>query len=387
MTNTMKKHFIISLCLSPLLAMVGCQHPAVSSHDVTGSVEKSFFGSLPDGRDVDIFTLKNSHGIQVRIMELGGTVVDLEVPDRDGKLTDVILGFDAPAPYLTDSPYFGALIGRYGNRIQKGQFSLDGVDYQLATNNAPNTLHGGVVGFDKVMWNGSIVSGDEASVKFTRVSPDGEEGYPGELDVTVIYTLTDANELQLDYIATTSQKTILNLTNHTYFNLAGEGSPTILNHYLTLNADAYTPVNDSLIPTGEIAPVKGTVMDFRKPMAIGARVLQVGGDPIGYDHNFVLNKAKKTGALEWAVTLYEPLSGREMKVYTDQPGIQFYSGNFLDGTVAGRSGVFYPQYSGLCLETQHFPDSPNQPNFPSTVLDIGEVFRSTTVYAFGVREK
>jgi len=348
------------------------------------SVTSTPFGKLPDGRPVTLYGL-SSGDLQVRVMDYGATVVNLITPDRDGRSGDIALGFESLAPYLTKSPYFGATVGRYANRIAKGRFTLDGRTYQLAINNAPNTLHGGKRGFDKQMWAAHILSQNPPSVRFSRVSPDGEEGYPGTLNVSVTYTLVKRDELKISYEATTDRDTVLNLANHTYFNLAGQGNGTILGQQLTLNADRYTPVDATLIPTGKIEPVAGTVMDFRKPVAVGARIAQVGGNPVGYDHNYVLNKSWLGGKVQWAATVYDPLSGREMKISTDQPGLQFYSGNFLDGTLPGKGGKTYPQYSTIVLEMQHFPDSPNQPNFPSTVLRPGETFRSTTLYKFSAK--
>jgi aldose 1-epimerase len=325
--------------------------------------------------------------MSVSIMTWGATVVRLLVPDRNGRLDDVALGFDRFAPYPTKSPYFGCTVGRYGNRIAKGKFTLDGKSYQLAINNPPNALHGGILGFDKRIWKGEILNGAVPAVRFSRVSPAGEEGYPGMLTTSVTYTLTPKNALQIDYRATTDAPTVLNLTNHTYFNLAGTKAGDakihglILDHQLTLHASRFTPVDATLIPTGKIQPVAGTVMDFRRPHRIGERIQQVGGKPVGYDHNYVLNKCPFGGPCV-AAEVFEPTSGRRMKVFTDQPGVQFYSGNFLDGTLIGKGGRTYPQYSGFCLETQHFPDSPNHPEFPSVRLDPGKDYRQTTVYRF-----
>lgn len=331
---------------------------------------------------MELYTLTNSNGVETSITNYGGRVVTLKVPDRAGKFADVVLGFDSLDPYLGNSPYFGALIGRYGNRIGKARFTLDGKEYKLAANNGPNALHGGVVGFDKVLWKGEEGTGEEPSLKLTYLSKDGEEGYPGNLSVTVVYTLTDRNELRIDYEAATDQDTVLNLTNHSYFNLAGEGVGDILGHEIMINADRFTPIDSGLIPTGELKPVKGTPFDFTKSTAIGARIndkdqqIQFGK---GYDHNFVLNGG---GGLTLAARVVEPHSGRIMEVLTTQPGVQFYTGNFLDGSVKGKGGKAYPYRSAFCLETQHFPDSPNKPGFPSVVLKPGEKFTSTTVYRF-----
>ena len=342
------------------------------------------WGKTSQGEPVSLFTLVNKNGMKATISSYGATVIDLLVPDRKGKLDDVSLGFDKFTPYQTKSPYFGAIVGRYGNRIAKGQFTLDGHTYQLATNNSPNHLHGGIKGFDKRIWKGEILDSREPSVRFTLRAADGEEGYPGDLDVAVTYTLTDKNELRISYEAKTDKPTVLNLTNHTYFNLAGAGNGSILGHLLQINASRFTPVDATLIPTGELKKVDGTVMDFRKPTAIGARIKEVGGKPVGYDHNYVLDKSLHFG-LPLVAEVTEPVSGRVMKVYTDQPGIQFYSGNFLDGTITGKGGKVYDQYNGFCLETQHFPDSPNEPKFPSTTLRPGQTYKTTTVYAFSAK--
>lgn len=350
----------------------------------------SSFGPLPDGRQTQLFTLENAHGIRADITNLGGIIVRLFTPDRHGNAADINLGFNDAASYFERSPYFGAIIGRYGNRIAAGKFTLDGKTYTLATNSgAPGRrchLHGGRVGFDKVVWQAEAATIDRRpALRLHHLSKDGEEGYPGNLDVEVIYTITDANELRIDYRATTDQPTPINLTNHAYFNLHGEGNGTILDHVLQLDAAHFTPVDEGLIPTGEFSPVAGTPLDFIRPHAIGNRIdaqheqLRFGG---GYDHNFVLDSAGGTFAR--AATVYEPKSGRRMEVLTTEPGVQFYSGNFLDGTLLGKSGRPYPQRSGFCLETQHFPDSPNQPEFPSTILRPGETYRSTTAYRFTV---
>ena len=349
-------------------------------------IEKSPFGKTPSGEAVELYTLKNASNAEVRIMTYGGTVVSLKVPDRSGKPGDIVLGYETLDGYLKNSPYFGSIIGRYGNRIGKGQFSLDGKQYTLPKNNGENTLHGGIKGFDKVVWKAAEVKSKEGpALSLTYLSKDGEEGFSGNLNATVVYTLTNNNELRLEYTATTDKVTVVNLTHHSYFNLAGEGS--ILQHALMINADKFTPVDAGLIPTGELRSVKGTPMDFSKPTAIGARIDQqyeqlVAGK--GYDHNWVLNHS--TGELSMAARVYEPSTGRVMEVLTTEPGLQFYSGNFLDGTITGKGGQVYKQRSGFCLETQHFPDSPNKPAFPSTILKPGQQYKSTTVYKFTVQK-
>jgi|SRR5271166_2756364 len=346
-------------------------------------VEKVPFGRAGD-RDVELYVLTNANGMVAKVMTYGATLTELEAPDRNAKLGDVVLGFDSLAGYLAKEPFFGATVGRVGNRIAKGRFTLDGKAYQLATNDGPNHLHGGTRGFDKVVWDAEAAPGaDGPAVRFSYLSADGEEGYPGNCRVSVLYTLTDANELRLDYTVTTDRATPVNVTNHSYFNLAGAENGDILGHELAINADRFTPVDSTLIPTGELAPVAGTPMDFRKPTRIGAHIAEVGGNPVGYDHNFVLNATG--GALGRVANLYEPKSGREMDVFSTEPGVQFYTGNFLDGTITGKKGVVYRQYRALCLETQHFPDSVNHPNFPSYVLKAGETYRSTTIYRFGSR--
>ncbi len=348
------------------------------------SMKRQVFGKTADGQEIDLYTLTNKSGMEATIITYGGIVVTLKTPDRAGKLDDVVLGFDKLDGYLKDTNHFGALIGRYGNRIGKASFTLDGVLYKLPANNGPNTLHGGPKGFDRVVWKGRDVSDAQSQrLELTYLSKDGEEGFPGNLSVTVVYTLTNNNELRIDYSATTDKDTVVNLTNHSYFNLAGQGEGDILGHELTLFADKFTPSDKGLIPTGELRSVEGTPFDFRKPVAIGARIgqndeqLKFGG---GYDHNFVLTSGG--GALAPAARVYEPKSGRVMEVLTTEPGIQFYTGNFLDGTVSGKGGRAYPKRSGLCLETQHFPDSPNHPQFPSTVLRPGGRYQTTTVYRF-----
>ena len=346
-------------------------------------IEKQAFGKV-DKIVVDVYTLTNANGLEVRIINYGGIVVSLKVPDRDGKIEDVVLGYDTLEEYVRDnSPYFGALIGRYGNRIAKGKFSLNGVVHTLATNDGDNHLHGGIKGFDKVVWEAKET---EEGLRLTYLSEGGEEGYPGKLSVTVLYTLSEENELNIDYSATTEMDTVVNLTNHSYFNLAGAGVRDILGHELMINADRFTHVDGSLIPTGELPSVKGTPMDFTQSTPVGARIeedyeqIHYGG---GYDHNWVLNGGGDTPPL--AVQVHEPTSGRVLEVYTTEPGVQFYSGNFLDGTINGKGGKIYNHRYGFCLETQHFPDSPNKPQFPSTVLRSGENYTQTTIFKFSVK--
>jgi aldose 1-epimerase len=370
-----------------LVAVAACADPAMAQGAAApkARVEKAKYGATQEGTVIDVYTLTNKNGMVAKVITYGALLTELHVPDRNGKLADVALGFPKLEQYMGDHPYFGATIGRVGNRIAKGTFSLNGKTYTLAANNGPNHLHGGLKGFDKRVWKAQPVqvTGGTA-VKFTYVSPDGEEGYPGTLTSSVTYTLTDKNELRLDYVANTDQPTPINLTNHTYFNLAGEGVGDIKNHELTLLADKFTPVDNTLIPTGEIAPVKGTVMDFLRPTAIGARIEQVPGPaPVGYDHNYVLSSGG--GVLALAATVKEPTTGRIMEVLTTEPGIQFYSGNFLDGTLTGKAGVKYQKHSGFCLETQHFPDSVNHANFPPTILQPDKTYKTTTVYRFSAK--
>ncbi|MCB0037180.1 MAG: galactose mutarotase [Anaerolineales bacterium] len=349
------------------------------------NITQQSFGQLPDGSLVDLFTLVNDADLEVRITNYGGAVVSILTPDREGALADIVLGFDRLDSYLQEQPYLGALVGRYANRIAQGRFTLNGVDYVLAQNNGSNHLHGGLQGFDKVVWQATpFTSEDGVGLTLHYQSAAGEEGYPGKLNVQVVYTLTNAQELKISYTATADQDTVVNLTNHAYFNLVGSGD--ILGHELTLNADQFTPVSETLIPTGELRSVMGTPLDFTQPAVIGARIdqpdeqLRFAG---GYDHNWVLNKPE--GQLSLAATVYEPTSGRLLETYTTQPGIQFYSGNFLDGTLIGKGERPIHKRAGFCLETQHFPDSPNQPDFPSTVLRPGETYEQATIYRFGVR--
>ncbi len=362
------------------------------------SVTEAPFGHTADGEAVTVYTLTNANGMELRATNYGALIISLRVPNRQQQLGDIVLGFDSLPPYTTVSPYFGALIGRYGNRIAKGRFTLDGIRYTLARNNGPNSLHGGIVGFNKVMWNtASFQKPDSVGLTFTRTSPDGEEGFPGNLQVTVVYTLTDANEVIFDYSATTDKATPVNLTQHSYFNLTDGGRSSVLGHVLTIDADSFIPVDSTLIPTGEIRSVTGTPFDFRQPTPIGARIeadneqLRFGR---GYDHTFVLRKGptdrelgNATPTVTLAATVYEPVSGRMMQVYTSEPGMQFYTGNFLDGTLHGKNGVAYNHRTGFAMETQHFPDSPNHANFPSTILRPGGEYRSRSIYKFSVRDR
>lgn len=348
---------------------------------------KKSWGTV-DGKPVSIYYMTNGNGMRADISDYGAIVRSLDVPDRNGKVADVVLGYASVAEYLESTPYFGAIVGRYGNRIAKGRFTLDGVEYKLATNNNENHLHGGVKGFDKVVWDAEpFMDNNGVSLKLTYVSKDGEEGYPGNLKCTVIYTLTKNNELKIDYEATTDKPTVLNITHHGYFNLAGQGTRDILDHEMMINADNITPVDKTLITTGEFRPVKGTPFDFTAPHKIGERINQTDDEQInfggGYDHNFVLNK--KGDDMTLAARVYEPTSGRVMEVLTAEPGVQFYSGNFLDGKNIGKEGKAYKHRYGFCLETQHFPDSPNKQdnkNFPSVVLRPGKKFSSQTIYRF-----
>ena len=345
----------------------------------SSSMSTKSFGNS-DGKEVNQYTLSNSKGMVVKIMNYGGTITDIMVPDKSGTAGDVILGYDSLSGYTQKgNPYLGALVGRYGNRIANAKFSLDGKTYTLAANNDGNSLHGGNKGFDKVVWN--AVQKDNNSLELTYDSKDGEEGYPGNLHAKVVYTVSGDNELKIEYTATTDKPTPVNLTNHTYFNLSGGKSPTIEDHEVMLNAAKYTIVNDKLIPTGALPDVKGTPMDFTTPKKIGKDLAKVKG---GFDHNFVLNKSGSS--LTQAATVYDPSSGRYMEMFTTEPGVQFYSGNFLDGTLKGaRSGSSLVQHAGMCLEAQHFPDSPNQPSFPSTILKPGETYHQTTVYKFSTK--
>ena len=373
------------------LLLDGCTVASQSgSPGMKSGVEPTAFGTLASGQSVQLFTLRNTRGIEVQFTNYGGIITSLKTPDRAGHFSDIVLGYDNLTAYVANSPYFGAIVGRYANRIARGHFTLDGAAYTLAVNNGPNSLHGGLRGFDKVVWSARPFQNQEGQgVTLDYTSKNGEEGYPGTLHAVVTYTLTADDRLIVDYQATTDKATPINLSQHSYWNLAGNASRDILGHVLTINADATTPVDSTLIPTGEIAPVQGTPFDFRTPTAIGARVDQRQDAQIrygnGYDHNWVLNRAgAASDALVLAARVVEPSSGRTMEISTTEPGLQFYSGNFLDGSITGKGGAVYRFRYGIALETQHYPDSPNHPNFPSTILRPGQQYRSRTVFKFGV---
>jgi aldose 1-epimerase len=382
--------FLFVLGLSLVLAAVmaigtqcgsGQETSPAAGEKMKMSISRTFFGKTGDGESVDLYTLTNADKMVVKITNYGCIVTSIMVADKNGKWDDVVLGFDSLEKYLAGHPYFGAVVGRYGNRIAKARFMLAGVTYKLAANNGENHLHGGIKGFDKVVWKAEEIKGEkEVGVRLTYLGKDGEEGYPGNLSAVVTYTLTNDNELKIHYRAETDKPTPVNLTHHSYFNLGGAGSGDILGHELTLYADRYTPVDEGLIPTGELKPVKDTPMDFTTPTAIGKRIHEVKG---GYDHNYVLNNWNEVQpSLRLAAKVEEPISGRVMEVWTTEPGMQFYSGNFLDGSITGKQGKVYDRHFGFCLETQHFPDSPNKPNFPSTILEPGGKYTHTTVYRF-----
>jgi aldose 1-epimerase len=350
-------------------------------------VKKSMFGKMADGREIALYTLTNRRGMKVEVTNYGARTVSIVVPDRDGKMADVLLGFDSGNGYLGDNPFFGAIVGRCANRIAQGEFKLDGKAYHLPINNGPNTLHGGPQGFDKRLWTGREISQNPPAVEMAYLSKNGEEGFPGNLYVKVVYTLENDNALRIDYSAATDQDTVINLSNHSYFNLHGQGNGDILGTLLTINADQFTPIGPKLIPTGRRENVAGTPLDFRKPTVIGARIgddnaqLKYAG---GYDFNYVLNR--QGSGLQLAARAVDPESGRVLEVLTTQPGLQFYTGNFLDGTIHGEDGKAYVKHAAFCLETQHFPDSPNQPNFPSTELKPGQTFHQVTVFKFSVEK-
>lgn len=379
----MKRFLTACFCLAIVLVIVSCQ----SNKKENAMIEKTSFGKLESGQEATLYTLTNKKGAQAKITDFGATVVSLLMPDKNGKMEDIVLGYDKVTDYPKSTTYFGAIVGRYGNRIGKGKFTLDGKEYQLATNNGENHLHGGNVGYNKVMWTAEPIEKEAGpALKLTYLSKDGEEGYPGNVKLEVTYTLTNNNELSIEYSATTDKPTVFNPTHHSYFNLSGNTENTILDHELMINAEGYTPVDAGLITTGKIEKVENTPMDFRKAVKIGDGIgkdfeqLKFGK---GYDHNWVLNNWDKSVKL--AATVYEPKSGRFMEVLTDQPGIQFYAGNFLDGTGAGKNGKPYKFRTGLCLESQHFPDSPNKPEFPSVTLNPGDTYKQTTIYKFSTK--
>jgi len=388
----MKKRFCLIYVLAlTTVYMPGCKKRTPKEPEITPEVKKEAipmsaneeaFGQTPDGRQVVLYTLINSNGLKAKITNYGAILVSLEVPDRNGNLADIVLGYDNLPDYIARGAFFGATVGRYANRIGGAKFTLEGTEYNLVKNNGQNHIHGGTKGFDKVVWKPEDVraEGEQALVKMSYISEDGEEGYPGNMACTVTYTLTEDNELKISYEAETDKMTVVNLTNHSYFNLAGQGTGDILGHELKLNADNYTPVDEGLIPTGEIKSVTDSPMDFTSSMSIGSRIKQVEG---GYDHNYVLNSGGGTLAL--CAEVYEPTSGRVMTIHTTEPGVQFYTGNFLDGTITGKAGKVYNKHYGFCLETQHFPDSPNKSDFPTVVLLPGQKYTSETVHKFSTR--
>ena len=364
------------------LCLIGC----ATMPEAKRTISQAPFGQTPEGTAVQLYTLRNSRGSEAQICTYGGIVTSLKVADKHGKFSDVVLGYDHLDGYIKKSPHFGCLVGRYGNRIAQGKFTLNGKEYTLAVNNGPNSLHGGVKGFDKVVWQAKVVVRPTGpALELTYTSKDGEEGFPGNLKVAATYSLTEDNGLRLDFTATTDADTVCNLTHHSYFNFAGKGD--VLGHVVTINADQFTPVDANMIPTGELRPVKGTPLDFTKPTPIGARInsdyeqIKLGG---GYDHNWVVNQAAP-GQLTHAATVTDPTSGRVMEVWTTEPGVQFYTGNFLDGTISGKGGWTYQARNGFCFEPQHYPDSPNQPSFPTTVLKPGQTYQNTILYKFSVR--
>ena len=387
----MPKH-VTTVCVTVLLSLmigmsIGGPALAQSATKHKSGVQQKPFGTR-DGRPINLYTLTNANGVEIDTMNYGGIILSIRVPDRKGKFADIVLGHEDLDGYIPNPPYIGAVVGRYANRIANGSFMLDGKTYTLPKNNGPNTLHGGIdKTLNKVVWDGEPLKG-KSGVTYTYLSKDGDDGFPGNMKVSVTYTLTNENELVIDYEATTDKTTVLNLSQHSYFNLAGEGTGDILNHEIMINADRFTPVDKNLIPTGELRPVKGTPLDFTTSTRVGARI-DDSYDQIalahGYDHNWVINRKGASDALTLAARVYEPTSGRVMEVSTTQPGVQFYTGNFLDGTVTGKQGHVYKRRFGLCLETQHFPDSPNHPDFPTTTLKPGETFKSKTVFKFSAK--
>jgi aldose 1-epimerase len=388
--NNSKMERRILFFIATLTLFLQCEPKKTASEETTKSpfqLSEEHFGITEEGDSVTLYTFANDNGLEVRIMNYGGVVTHLNVPDKNGVVEDVVLGFDKFEDYLAGSPYFGAIVGRYGNRIAGGKFELNGMEYNLAINNGQNHLHGGLVGFDKVIWEAEAFQRQEsAGLILKYLSKDMEEGYPGNLDVTVTYTIEKNNEIRIDYYATTDKSTIVNLTQHTYFNLTGNAKSDILNHEVSIKADSIVPVDAGLIPTGVLMPVEGTPFDFREINKVGARIdekheqLQLGG---GYDHCWVLDKSSGD-ALEWVIRAQDPESGRVLEVATSEPGVQFYTGNFLNGTLTGKNNVVYDRRYGLCFEPQHYPDSPNQPNFPSVILNPGEEYKTTTIWKFDV---
>jgi aldose 1-epimerase len=377
---------LVPVFITALVLMAGGGLLAQSTKHNPGVQQKPF--GTQGGRPVNLYTLTNANGVEVDTMNYGGIILSIRVPDRKGQFADIVLGHETLDGYIPNPPYIGAIVGRYANRIANGTFTLDGKTYTLPKNDGPNTLHGGTdKTFNKVVWDGEPLKG-KAGVTYTYLSKDGDDGFPGNLKLRVTYTLTNDNELVIDYEATTDKATPINLSQHSYFNLAGEGTSDILNHELTLNADRFTPVDKNLIPTGELRPVKGTPLDFTTSAKVGARIDDSYDQMVlghGYDHNWVINRKGANEALTLAARMYEPTSGRVLEVSTTQPGVQFYTGNFLDGTVTGKQGHVYKRRYGFCLETQHFPDSPNHPDFPSTILKPGATFRSKTVFKFSTK--
>jgi aldose 1-epimerase len=374
--------------LSPLALVAAVSFCAVGATGHKAGIKRSVFGKMSDGQVLDLFTLTNQRGMTLKVTTYGARIVSILAPDRQGKLADVVLGFDNAEGYLGANPYFGAIIGRYANRLAKGEFKLDGKVYHVPINNGPNSLHGGTIGFDRRVWTGREISQDPATLEMTYLSKDGEEGYQGNLHVKVVYTLENDDAIRIDYEATTDKDTVLNLTNHSYFNLHGQGNGNVLKTVMMINSSEVTPIDAGLIPTGKFESVAGTPLDFRKPTALGARIddnnqqLKYAG---GYDFNYVLNRDGKKG-LVLAARAYDPESGRVLEVLTTQPGIQLYTGNFLDGTIHGKGGAVYGKRSAFCLETQHYPDSPNHPNFPSTELKPGQTFHQVTVFKFSTEK-
>lgn len=387
-------HFLVTcyFCMALFACQSGEKSEATIKNEtetMKASITETPFGALPDGTPVSLYTLTNKNGLEIKITNYGGIIVSINTPDKAGKMADIVLGFDSLPPYLETHPYFGAIIGRYGNRIANGRFTLDGTTYTLAANNGPNHLHGGVKGFDKHVWQAETKEAEnEVTLKLFRVSPDGEEGYPGTLQTGVDYTLTNNDELKIYYAARSDKKTIVNLTNHAYFNLTGNAANDIHGHELSIQADSFLPVNDALIPTGKPRELNGGPFDFSTAKPIGKDIaaeddqLKIVG---GYDHCWVLRKDRDNHKPQLAASVFEPNSGRAMEVYTTEPGMQFYTGNFLDGSLTGKGGTAYKFRSAFCLETEHYPDSPNQPQFPSVVLKPGSTYRTTTVYRFYVK--